>query len=415
MSARVTTRGTVAGLLALALITSVSACSNGSSDTDSASGDASTLTLWDPYPQFSDSDAWPQLVAKCGQENGVTIQRTGYDTTDLTNQVLRAAQQSNSPNVLVVDNPVVSTLADGGVLADNGTTGLDASGVQDNVLAAGEVDGKTYGVPIGANTLALYYNKAVLQAAGVDPASITDWASLTSALEKVKGSGKNGITFSAIGTEEGSFQFLPWLWGSGADLTDLTSSDATASLQLWTDWVQQGLAPQTVISNNQQSAWEEFLTGDYGFVENGTWQLGPVKKSGLDWGVIPIPGRDGGTAPAPTGGEFVTLPTQADDSTYGVSAKVVECLTSADNALQTDTTLSYVSALPDVQQQQVGQDADLQPWVEAVSAARGRTADGLGTKYPTISEQLWNAVQAALSGSQSPQAALEAAQQAAGN
>lgn len=415
MSARVTTRGTAAGLLALALITSTSACSNGSADTDAAGGDSSTLTLWDPYPQFDDSDAWPQLVQKCGQENGVTIQRTGYDTTDLTNQVLRAAQQGNAPSVLVVDNPVVSTLADGGVLADNDTTGLDASGVEDNILAAGEVDGQTYGVPIGANTLALYYNKAVLDAAGVDPASITDWDSLTAALQAVKASGKNGITFSAIGTEEGSFQFLPWFWGSGAELTDLSSSDAQSALQLWTGWLEQGLAPQTVISNNQQSAWEEFLTGDYGFVENGTWQLGPVKDSGLDWGVIPIPGRDGGTAPAPTGGEFVTIPTQADTASYDKSAAVVECLTNPDNALETDTTLSYVSALADVQEQQVSQDADLQPWVEAVSAARGRTSDGLGTKYPGISEQLWNAVQAALSGSQTPQAALDAAQQAAGS
>ena len=75
-------------------------------------------------------------------------------------------------------------------------------------------------MPIGANTLALYYNKAVLKAAGVDVATIKDWDSLTAALAKVKAAGKKGITFSAIGTEEGSFQFLPWFWGSGANLTE---------------------------------------------------------------------------------------------------------------------------------------------------------------------------------------------------
>ncbi len=43
--------------------------------------------------------------------------------------------------------------------------------MEPNLLAAGQIGGKTYGMPIGANTLALYYNKAVLQAAGVDVAT----------------------------------------------------------------------------------------------------------------------------------------------------------------------------------------------------------------------------------------------------
>jgi multiple sugar transport system substrate-binding protein len=49
----------------------------------------------------------------------------------------------------------------------------------------------------------------------------------------VKTAGKKGITFSAIGTEEGSFQFLPWFWGAGAQLTQLDSPQATAALDLW--------------------------------------------------------------------------------------------------------------------------------------------------------------------------------------
>ncbi|MEU8178948.1 sugar ABC transporter substrate-binding protein, partial [Microbispora hainanensis] len=52
----------------------------------------------------------------------------------------------------------------------------------------------------------------------------------------------------------------------------------------------------------------------------------------------------------------------------------------------------------------------LKVWVEAVKAAKGRTSDNLGTKYPKISEPMWKAMQAAMSGSQSPQEALAAAQ-----
>ncbi len=57
------------------------------------------------------------------------IQRQAYDTTDLTNKVLLAAQQRTAPHVLVVDNPVVSTLAEGGVLKAEPEVGLDASAV----------------------------------------------------------------------------------------------------------------------------------------------------------------------------------------------------------------------------------------------------------------------------------------------
>ena len=47
---------------------------------------------------------------------------------------------------------------------------MDTSGFDENLAGPGTVDGTTYGVPIGANTLGLYYNADILTAAGVDPA-----------------------------------------------------------------------------------------------------------------------------------------------------------------------------------------------------------------------------------------------------
>jgi multiple sugar transport system substrate-binding protein len=401
------------GILALAAtaLGAVAACSSSGSHSGGAGG---TYTVWDPYPQYDTSSAWGKLVSRCGTDNGVTVKRTPFDTTKLTSQVLLAAQQGNSPSVLIVDNPVVSTLVEAGVLSDTATTGQSTAGYAANILDAGKVNGKAYGVPIGANTLALYYNKSVLKDAGIDIASVKDWASLTAALAKAKSAGKKGITFSAVGTEEGGFQFLPWFWGSGADLTKLNSPAGVSALALWTDWVKNGYAPNDVINNNQQTSFQEFLTGTYAFAENGTWQLGALKDSKIDWGLVPIPGTGGGTAAAPTGGEFVTVPKQSDSGKLSKAAKIANCLASPQNAFGVDNTLSYVSAIPSVQQQQVKANANLAEWVVAVNAARGRTGDNLGTKYPKISEQLWNAVQAALSGSKSPQAAMDAAQQQAG-
>jgi len=405
-------RFVAAGLAAFALAGTATACGSTAASGSSSTGSGGTFSVWDPYPQFDNGSAWVRLLNKCGTSAGVGVKRTGYDTTDLTSKVLLAAQQGNAPDVLIVDNPVVSTLAQAGVLTDTGTTKVDTSSIEPNLLAAGQLGGKSYGVPIGANTLALYYNKAVLQAAGVEPGSVKDWASLTSALGRVKAVGKKGITFSAIGTEEGSFQFLPWFWGADAELTDLSSPAAVSALSLWTGWLKSGYAPNSVINNTQTTSWQEFATGQYAFAENGTWQLANAQKAGFPYGIIPIPAQHGGTAPAPTGGEFVTVPVQSNTARYATSEKLVACLSSADNAYSTDTTLSYIGASTAVQHKQQT-DSALTVWVQAVQSAKGRTSDNLGTKYPKISQQLWTALQAALSGSASPQNALQTAQNAA--
>ncbi|MEZ0070394.1 multiple sugar transport system substrate-binding protein [Streptacidiphilus sp. MAP12-20] len=412
-------RALIAALLATGTLASAAACSSSGGTTASSgsgtSAQGGTYTFWDPYPQFDASSDWGKRVAACGTQAGVTVKRTGMDTSDLANKALLAAQQGNTPDVMLVDNPVVSTLVQAGILNKTSDLGLDTSSIQQNILGAGVVGGASYGVPIGANTLALYYNKSVLKAAGVDPSSIKDWATLTAALGKVKAAGKKGITFSAIGTEEGSFQFLPWFWGAGGDLTKLNNTNGVSALTLWKNWVSQGLAPNDVLQNTQTTSWQEFATGTYAFAENGTWQLGNAAKAGFPYGIINVPGQNGGSAPAPTGGEFVTVPVQKDTARYTATKKIVDCLISPTSLLATDNTLSYVAPTGAVQAQQAQQNPALQPWVAAVASARGRTSNGLGIKYPVISQQLWTAVQSALSGSQSPQAALDAAQQGVAN
>ncbi|WP_329048268.1 extracellular solute-binding protein [Amycolatopsis sp. NBC_01488] len=398
----------------LALVAGLAACSSSSGDGGAAGATPTTYTWWDPYPQHDASSGWAKRVEACGTQAGVSIKRTAYDTTALTNQSLLAAQEGTSPDVILLDNPAVSTLADTGMLSTMDELGVDTKSVDQNLLGAGVVDGKTFGIPIGANTLALYYNKSVLDSAGVDPASIKDWASLTAALQKVTAAHHKGITFAGIGTEEGTFQFLPFFWGAGANLRQLDSPEAVAALDLWTGWLKSGYAPNSVIHDSQNTSWEEFLTGEFGFAVNGTWQVTSASKAKFPSGVVQIPGRTGGVAPTPTGGEFLTAPVQKDTKRYEVTKKIVDCMTTPQGMVETANTFAYY-----VPPTRAGQDAllaqhpELKPWVEAVRTAKGRTADNLGIKYPKISEPLWTAVQNALSGAKSPQDALGEAQKTA--
>lgn len=400
------------GLVAtVGVIGLLAACS---SNGDTPSGDASNpstgggaYTLWDPYPDRDASSTWAQAIDACAAELGVTIERNSGNTGDTVKDLTTAA--SNLPDIAMVDNPKVPLLAEAGLLTTTDDNGLDVSSISQNILSAGVVDGKTYGVPIGANTLGLYYNPTVLEDAGVDIASVTDQASLTAALEKVVAAGHKGITFSAVGTEEGTFQYLPWFWGAGADLTQLDSPQSLAALTLWTDWVKNGYAPQSVLTNTQGTSWDEFKTGDFGFAENGSWFQGDADSAGYK--VIQIPAATGGAAPAPTGGEFITIPIQKDTSRYAMSAKITECLVDGDAGA---TALGYVAPTEaGAAAQAAANTAGANEfWVSAVGDAKPRTADNLGTNYDVISQQVYTAIQVALSGTSSPQDALTAAQAA---
>ena len=392
------------GAVIIAVGVTAAALTGCSSSGDSGSSSApKEYTLWDPYPDRDASSTWAKAIDACAADIGITIKRNAGNTGDTVKDLTTAA--ANLPDIAMVDNPKVSTLADAGLLTTTDDNGFDVSNIEENILSAGEIDGKYYGVPVGANTLGLYYNPTVLEAAGVDIASVTDAATLTAALEKVVAAGKKGITFSAVGTEEGTFQFLPWFWGAGADLKQLDSAEAEQSLQLWTDWVNKGLAPNSVLSNTQGTSWDEFKTGEFAFAENGSWFKSDADKAGFK--VIQVPGFSGGVAPAPTGGEFITIPVQKDTARYATSAKIVDCLSTGDTGA---TALGYIAPTADGQAAQLAADPTLDFWIKAVGDAKPRTADNLGVSYGIISEQLYTAIQNALSGSASPADALAAAQ-----
>jgi multiple sugar transport system substrate-binding protein len=393
-------RGLALGL-ALTAGMSLAACSE-DSPTPGATGNAAEgsttveITFWDPYPQHKDGSEWDKHVKACAPE-GSTIKRSSAPQTDLFNQLTTAVKEGTAPDVVVLDNPMMPEAVSARLLATADQAGISTTGVDANLLGPGVVDGVAYGVPFGSNALGLYYNADLLQQSGVDPASITDWASLNDAIEKVVSTGGKGITFSGITGEEGVFQFLPWFWGAGANLSGISSAEAISAGQLLSDWIGEGWAPKSAATDNQSAAWDLFLTGEYAFAENGSWFASAAADATFATGVLPIPAKAGGLAPVPTGGEFAVAPVHSEDASdhYANAAAVISCLTDGDAALQTNETLGYLSAKPDVRAQQVASNPLWEPWVGPVEGAQGRTTE-LGSEYVDVSASLSEALQAAL-------------------
>lgn len=395
----------IAALAVAPLVLGVTACSAGAG-ADSADG--SVLTFWDGFTQYDADSPFGQLISTCEDKTGIKIKRTA--DASVTDNLLQAASAGSTPNLVILDNPTVAQFAETGLLVDNATSGLDTDGQRENVLAAAQVDGKTYGGSLGSNTLALFYNTEKLKAAGVTPP--TTWAELRAAVEATTQGDTRGIAFSATNSEEGTFQFLPFYWGAGADLSKLSSPEAAEALQLWTDWMQSGQAAESNINSNQQDVRDQFLAGGAAMMVNGTWQLGALDDAGIPYAVVPIPAIDGGPAPSPLGGEFIEV-VASSEKTQAASAEFAQCFIDPANARGWTEGQNYISPYPDEAEAQAEANPALRPWVDAVAAAYGRTSD-LGSKYPTVSQAIWTAMQQSLTGAKTPSEALEAAQKSLG-
>ncbi|WP_458117231.1 sugar ABC transporter substrate-binding protein [Arthrobacter sp. D2-10] len=374
----------------------LSACSAGAS-----SDSSNTLTLWDAYTQYDENSPYGKLISGCESSTGISIERTSDPS--LETKFLQAASSKTTPNLIVLDNPSVARFADVGLLVDNEASGLDTADVLPNVLAAGQLDGKTYGSSLGSNTLALFYNKDLLSAAGVQPP--TNWEELKAAAVALSTGDVKGLGFSASGSEEGTFQFLPFFWGAGASLEDISSPEAVEALTLWVDLVQSGAASEANVNTNQQDVRDQFLAGKLGMMVNGTWQLSALDEAGLNYGVIPLPAKNGEAAPSPLGGEFIEV-VVADAEMQELSTEFAQCMIDPANLTEWAAGQSYIMPYPDAAADQATADSALVPWVEAITAAQGRTAE-LGVAYPETSKALYTAIQEALTGSKTPQAALD--------
>ena len=121
------------------------------------------------------------------------------------------------------------------------------------------------------------------------PAPPQTWDKLTETASKTTESPVYGIAFSAVNTEEATWQWEPFLWSNGGSLADLSSKDAQTALGLWVDWVKKGYASKGVANWNQQDVPNEFISGRAATMVMGPWQLANVKKSRIDFGIVTIP------------------------------------------------------------------------------------------------------------------------------
>jgi ABC-type glycerol-3-phosphate transport system substrate-binding protein len=184
----------------------------------------------------------PNLIAEYNRLNtGIKAEFRQVPFDDVVSEAMRAYSTDQAPDIIAVDNPEHALFASRGAFLDltdmiAKSTVIKPENYFPGPLASTMWEGRHYGVPKATNTIALYYNKDMFKAKGLDPDKPPQtWAELVDAARKLTDPAANvyGITFSAKANEEGTFQFLPWAQMAGASYENINIDGAVKALDIW--------------------------------------------------------------------------------------------------------------------------------------------------------------------------------------
>lgn len=352
-----------------------------------------------------------EAMARCGKRLGVTIEQQSVPAAQVMTKALRMASSKSLPDIVQFDASEMPTFAEAGGLIDLRTLGLGTQDIPEGIVDFGSYEGTYYGAARSVNTLALFYNKDILDQAGVRVP--TTWAELRRTAKKLTQGKRYGLALSAGGAEDGVFQFTPFMWSNGGDETKLDGPRVVQALDYWKDLLADGSLSKSTVNWTQADVNDQFMAGNAAMMINGPWQVETLNtKKSLHWGIaqIPVP-RPGTDSVGPLGGAVLTVPNTGDRRREKTAGHVVACLAGEKEQLTYALNSWMVPAnsrAADVWRERV---PELDALADQVAAARSRTAK-LGAGWSRASLALQSAFQSALTG-QSSEAALKRAQQRA--
>jgi multiple sugar transport system substrate-binding protein len=181
-------------------------------------------------------------------------------------------------------------------------------------LSPSVMDGKTYGLPIAASARAMYYNKALFEAAGIAEPPAT-WDDLKVAAEKIDALGDDTYGFGMQGKEiETDVYFYYAFWSQGGDIIEadgtsgLDTEAAYKAAELYKSLIDANLTQPGVTSNNREDVQNLFKQGRVGMMITAPFLSAQIKEEApdLEYGVAAIPAGPGG-----------------DRGTYGVTDSII--------------------------------------------------------------------------------------------
>lgn len=406
MTSTIARRSLIAAASLMTIALGITSCSTGGSQSgasDSGSTNGKTvIDMWDYLGQGVSNTAMEAAVAAFEKAHPeYSVKRTSFAYGDLAKSIVQGGVGGSVPDLAIVDVVDNQNFAALGLLKDlTEESGDSASQFYEGPWMSTQMDGNTYGLPLNSNNLALFYNKTLLDQAGVSVP--TTWDELKNAAAAVSTNDVSGLAISAVKNEQGTFQFLPFVWQTGGDLDTYKESGAQA-LEFLKSMIDEGSMSSAVTNYSQEDARTQFTAGKVAMMMNGPWELQNLADVDFEWAVAPLP--QGKTAATGLGGENVVVMQEGKHSEGAV--KLAQFLTSAEGAKIYCDESGQLSARPDLAGQlKLSADENLKVFEKQLGDAHARA---YGKEYAKVSEAVQTSIQEALTGASTPQAAAEKA------
>ncbi|WAH44494.1 extracellular solute-binding protein [Alicyclobacillus fastidiosus] len=160
--------------------------SNGSSNSSSSQKSVNiTFSWWTNPTRTKETEQAISLFEKKYPNIHVTMEYMPWD--GYWSKMATEAAAGSAPDVMQMDGSVLDEYVTKNQLMDLGTTSVDSSGLDKNVVQLGDVNGKLYAIPAAVNALAMIYNPALLKQAGVsfDPSKNYTWDDFAKLCEEI--------------------------------------------------------------------------------------------------------------------------------------------------------------------------------------------------------------------------------------
>ncbi|PZH15765.1 sugar ABC transporter substrate-binding protein [Streptomyces sp. NTH33] len=376
-------RGIAATAVVASLALAATACGS-DSGSDKSDGPV-TITWWDTSNATNEAPVYQDLVKQFEAANkGIKVKYVNVPFDQAQNKFDTAAGSKGAPDVLRSEVGWTPAFAKKSFLLPlDGTEALaDQDKFQPSLIQQAQYEGKTYGVPIVTDTLALVYNKALFEKAGVTEAPKT-WDELKSAAAKIKS--KTGVDGYWGSTQ--SYYAQSFLYGEGTDTVDAGAKKITmnspAAKKAYGTWLGlfdgKGLHKADTTADAYAHIQDAFVNGKVAAIIQGPWEItnfykGSAFKDKSNLGIATVPGGSSGKAGAPTGGHNLSVYAGSDKARQEAALKFVKFMTSAKSQETIALKNSTLPTRDDAYTDQVKTDPGIAGYQGVLPAAQPRPA-----------------------------------------
>jgi multiple sugar transport system substrate-binding protein len=405
-TSRTSRRSLLLAALGASSAATLSACAPGGNAAENTpaqqSGDGN-LTFWHYYGGQATAPL-EALLSKYSEESGVQVTPRLIPFGDFNRTVLQAASASDLPDILLVNAFDTTLFAGSGLLVDlteRATTWGEKEQYFSGPWATTQMEAKTYALPHVADTYALWINQALLP--GATPGT---WAEVEQIAASVVKPGVSGLAFSGIEGVEGSTAFLLRFLAAGGDLHQIDSPAGVTTLESFQRLLNSGAVSQGMLTWLEDDATTQFQNGAAAMMINSASYLSGLREAGVDLRVAPMPADVEQVSFLSAENLTITRDSANTDAAW-------ELLTWMQKPEVMNEYLPARNKLPvreDTARDAQWSDESIRVFVDQLDVAWAPDAD-LAPSSAEIFTAVQGAMQAALSGTSSPQEALAQVQQ----